>query len=257
VLTKELRAQGQVTERILLLTTLNCSYAVIVVSMLFAWLHAEYHGGWLTVVSHPLYLIFGSMAAAAAFSGLVHGVLRLLGRRVDAQLICVLAFIVVAVAAAQLLKLSVVVTLLGFGMMTRHFDRQRRFVALEFGRIGQIFVMLLFALVAAQIDLSLLPAGLFAGAALAAARYLGKAIGALALGRLSGLGLRKSALLSLGLVPMASLALLLANQMATLYPEFGPRLLTIIVAAVAILEIAGPLLAQFAVTLAGETHGRG
>jgi len=169
VLTKELRAQGQVTERILLLTTLNCIYAVIAVSMLFAWLHAEYRGGWLTVVSHPLYLVFGSIAAAAAFSGLVHGALRLLGRRVDAQFICVLAFIVIAVAVAEALKLSVVLTLLAFGMMTRHFDRQRRFVSLEFGRIGQIFMVLLFALVAAQIDLSLLPAGILAGAAMVGA----------------------------------------------------------------------------------------
>lgn len=256
VLTKELRAQGQVTERILLLTTLNCIYAVIIVSMLFAWLHAEYRGGWLTVVSHPLYLVFGSIAAAAAFSGLVHAVLRLLGRRVDAQFICVLAFIVIAVATAEVLNLSVVLTLLAFGMMTRHFDRQRRFVSLEFGRIGQIFMVLLFALVAAQIDLSLLPAGMLAGAALVLARYAGKALGVLALGRWSGLGVRKSALLGLGLMPMAGLAVLLVNETASLYPEFGPQLLTIVVAAVAILEIAGPLLAQFALVRAGEAHGR-
>jgi Kef-type K+ transport system membrane component KefB len=188
---------------------------------------------------------------------LVHAVLRLLGRRVDAQFICVLAFIVIAVAAAQLLKLSVVLTLLAFGMMTRHFDRQRRFVSLEFGRIGQIFVMLLFALAAAQVDLSLLPAGLFAGLALVLARYAGKAIGTIALGRLSGLSLRKSALVGLGLTPMAGLALLLIQHMATLYPEFGPQVLTIMVAAVAILEIAGPLLAQLALSLAGETNARG
>lgn len=256
VLTKELRAQGQVTERVLLLTTLNCSYAVIAISMLFAWLHAQYRGDWLTVVSHPLYLIFGSMAAAAIFSAMVHAMLRPLGRRVDAQFICVLAFVVMAVAAAQLLKLSVVMTLLAFGMMTRHFDRQRHFVSLEFGRIGQIFTMLLFALVAARIDLSVLPAGLFAGAALAVARYAGKAVGALALGRLSGLSLRKSALVGLGLTPMAGLALLLAHHTAALYPQFGPQLLTIMVAAVAILEIPGPLLAQFALVLAGEAGGR-
>lgn len=255
VLTKELRAQGQVTERILLLTTLNCIYAVIAVSMLFAWLHAEYRGGWLAVVSHPLYLVFGSIAAAAAFSGLVHGALRLLGRRVDAQFICVLAFIVIAVAVAELLNLSVVLTLLAFGMMTRHFDRQRRFVSLEFGRIGQIFMVLLFALVAAQIDLSLLPAGIMAGAALVAARYAGKAIGVIALGRWSGLGLRKSALVGLGLMPMAGLAVLLVRETAEMYPEFGPQLLTVIVAAVAILEVVGPLLTQFALVRAGETHG--
>lgn len=165
VLTKHMRAQGQVTERVLLLTTLNCIYAVIVTSMLFAWLHAEYRGGWVTVVTHPLWLVFGSLALAAAFSGLAHALLRLLGRRVDAQFICVLALVVIAVAVAEVAKVSVVLTLLAFGMMTRHFDRQRRFVSLEFGRLGQIFMILLFALVAAEIDLRLVPAGLLAGTA--------------------------------------------------------------------------------------------
>jgi Kef-type K+ transport system membrane component KefB len=256
VLTKELRAQGQVTERILLLTTLNCIYAVIVVSMLFAWLNAEYRGGWLTVVSHPLYLVFGSIALAGAFAALAHGALRLLGRRVDAQYITVLALIVIAVAAASLLKLSVVLSMLAFGMMTRHFDRQRRFVSLEFGRLGQIFMVLLFALIAARIDLALVPAGLAAGAALIVARYAGKALGVIALGRWSGLGARKSALVGLGLMPMAGLAVMLVHETASAFPEFGPQLLTVIVAAVAILELLGPLLVQFALVRAGESHGR-
>jgi Kef-type K+ transport system membrane component KefB len=255
VLTKHMRAQGQVTERVLLLTTLNCIYAVIVTSMLFAWLHAEYRGGWVTVVTHPLYLVFGSLALAAAFSGLAHALLRLLGRRVDAQFICVLALVVIAVAVAELAKFSVVLTLLAFGMMARHFDRQRRFVSLEFGRLGQIFMILLFALVAAEIDLRLVPAGLLAGAALIAARYVGKTLGVVALGRWSGLGLRKSSMVALGLMPMSGLAVLLVQETAQMYPEFAPLIRTVVVSAVAIMEVLGPLLLQYALRRSGETNG--
>ncbi len=255
VLTKHMRAQGQVTERVLLLTTLNCIYAVIVTSMLFAWLHAEYRGGWVAVVAHPLYLVFGSLALAAAFSGLAHALLRLLGPRVDAQFICVLALVVIAVAVAELAKFSVVLTLLAFGMMTRHFDRQRRFVSLEFGRLGQIFMILLFALVAAEIDLRLVPAGLLAGAALIAARYVGKTLGVVALGRWSGLGLRKSSMVALGLMPMSGLAVLLVQETAQMYPEFAPQIRTVVVSAVAIMEVLGPLLLQFALRRSGETNG--
>jgi Kef-type K+ transport system membrane component KefB len=255
VLTKHMRAQGQVTERVLLLTTLNCIYAVIVTSMLFAWLHAEYRGGWVTVVAHPLYLVFGSLALAAAFTGLAHALLRLLGRRVDAQFICVLALVVIAVAVAELAKFSVVLTLLAFGMMTRHFDRQRRFVSLEFGRLGQIFMILLFALIAAEIDLRLVPAGLLAGAALIAARYVGKTLGVVALGRWSGLGMRKSSMVALGLMPMSGLAVLLVQETAQMYPEFAPQIRTVVVSAVAIMEVLGPLLLQFALRRSGETNG--
>jgi Kef-type K+ transport system membrane component KefB len=255
VMTKELRAQGQVTERVLLLTTLNCIYAVVATSMLFAWLHAEYRGGWVTVLSHPLYLVFGSLALAAVFTGLTHGVLRLLGRRVDAQFVSVLAFVVIAVAVAELAQVSVVLTLLAFGMMTRHFDRQRRFVSLEFGRLGMIFMILLFALVAAEIELALVPAGLLAGAGLIAARWLGKTVGVLAFARWSGLGLRKSALVGVGLMPMSALAVLLVQETARMYPEFGPQVRTVVVSAVAILEILGPLLLQLALRRAGESNG--
>ena len=255
VMTKHMRAQGQVTERVLLLTTLNCIYAVIVTSMLFAWLHAEYRGGWVTVVAHPLWLVFGSLALAAAFTGVTHALLRLLGRRVDAQFICMLALVVIAVAVAELANFSVVLTLLAFGMMTRHFDRQRRFVSLEFGRLGQIFMILLFALVAAEIDLRLVPAGLLAGAALLAARYAGKTLGVVALGRWSGLGLRKSSKVALGLMPMSALAVLLVQETAQMYPEFAPQIRTVVVSAVAIMEVLGPLLLQFALRRSGEANG--
>jgi Kef-type K+ transport system membrane component KefB len=255
VLTKEMRAQGQVTERVLLLTTLNCIYAVIATSMLFAWLHAEYRGGWMTVLSHPLYLVFGSLAMAALFSGATHAVLRLLGRRVDAQFVCILAFVVIAVAVAEATKLSVVLTLLAFGMMTRHFDRERRFVSLQFGRIGQIFMILLFAMVAAQIELALVPAGLLAATALLAARWAGKTLGVVALGRWSGLGMRKSAWVAAGLMPMSALAAVLVQETSQVYPEFAPQLRTVMVSAVALMEILGPLLLQLALRRTGEANG--
>src|SRR4029079_3370187 len=60
-LIREVRAQGQVTERMLLLTSLNCVYAFVVVNILLAWLHQEYSNEWLSIFGHPLYLIFGSL----------------------------------------------------------------------------------------------------------------------------------------------------------------------------------------------------
>src|SRR5262245_53682865 len=67
-LTRELRAQGQVTERLLLLTSLNCVYAFIVVSILLAWLHQAYSNEWLSIVAHPVFLIFGSLFVALVFA---------------------------------------------------------------------------------------------------------------------------------------------------------------------------------------------
>lgn len=251
-LTRELRAQGQVTERILLFTALNCIYAFVVVSMLVAWLNAEYRGGWISVAAHPLWLIFGSLIVAFAFAAFTLWLLRMLGPRPDAQYMCVVALVVAAVAAAQSLRLSVPLLLLAYGTLARALDRDRRFVSLQFGRLGSIALVLLFALSAAGIDLRYVPAGLLAGVGLLAARWAGKTLGMFAVGRASGLSLRKASLVSLGLMPMSGLALLLTYDTAARYPELGVQLTTIMVCAIALLELIGPLTTQFALVRAGE-----
>jgi Kef-type K+ transport system membrane component KefB len=251
-LVKQLRAQGQVSERMLALTSLNNAYAFVLWTVLFAWLHAEYRGGWLAVAAHPLYLIFGSIALAALLATVTLGLLTALGRRSDAQFVCLIALVVLAVSAASLLKLSVVLTLLAYGTLTRALDQERRFVSLDFGRTGQILVMLLFGITAAGLDLSLLPAGAAAAGALIAGRYVGKTLGIFAFARPSGLSLRKASLLSLGLMPMSGVALIMVQETSASYPELGPALVTVVLSAIVMLELLGLLLAHFAIVRAGE-----
>jgi len=251
-LVKQLRAQGQVSERMLALASLNNAYAFVLWSLLLAWLHAEYRGGWLAVAVHPLYLIFGSLALATLLSAATLALLKALGRRTDAQFVCLIALVVLSVSAASILKLSVVLSLLAYGTLTRAFDKDRRFVSLDFGRTGQILVMLLFGITAAGLDLSLLPAGAVAAAAIIAARYAGKTLAIIALARPSGLALRKASLLGLGLMPMSGVALIMARETSASYPELGPTLVTVMLSTIAMLELLGPLLAHYAIVRAGE-----
>jgi len=252
-LSRDLRAQGQVTERMLLLTSLNCVYAFLAVNMLLAWLHHEYSDQLLTIVAHPLYLIFGSLALAFVFTALTLGLLALLGRRPEAQFITVLALMVTAVYIAGALKLSLVLVMLGYGVMARAFDARRRFAAYTFGRLGQILLMLLFAITAATLDLDLVPAGAVAGATLLAARYVGKASGVLAFAPASGLSLRKASLLALTLMPMSGVALILVHDTTALFPGLGSTLATVVVSAIVMLEALGSAAAYFALVQAGET----
>ena len=250
--TRELRAQGQVAERALLLTALNSAYAFVAVSVLLAWLAREYSGDWRAVLLHPLYLIFGSTVLAALFAAATLALLRLLGRRHDAQFLCVVALVALAVWASATLNLSVALALLAFGAITRIYDRRRLFVSLEFGRLGRILLILLFAITAAKLEWGLVPAGAAAGGVLVAARFAGKGLGVFALAPASGLPLRKASLLALALTPMSGLAIVLMHDTARLYPQFGPALAAIVVSAIAMLELLGPLLTHFALTRAGE-----
>lgn len=251
-LARELRAQGQVTERMLLLAALNSIYAVVAVHALLGGVAGEHHAGWRAALLDPLYTVLGSAALAAAFAFVTLGLVRLLGHRDEAQFVCVLGFVVLAVWVAGALKLSLVLALLAYGTLTRLFDRRRLFVSLAFGRIGTILLILLFAITAAGIDLALVPAGAAAALALIAARAAGKALGVLALGPVSGLPLRKAALLSLALTPMSAVAVILVQETAGRYPSFDASLAPVAVAAVVILELLGPLAARFALVRAAE-----
>ena len=256
-LTREGRAQGQVTERMLLLTSLNCVYAFVAVNILLAWLHQEYSDDWLSIFGHPLYLIFGSLALALLFALVTLVLITLLGRRAEAQYIAVVALVVTAVYAASALKLSGVLVLLGFGVMARAFDVRRRFASLSFGHLGQILLVLLFAISAATLDLDLLSAGALAGAVLVAARYVGKAIGVFSLAPASGLSMRKASLLSLTLMPMSGVALILVHDTTALFPGLGSTLAIVVVSAIVMLELLGPAAAYFALVRAGEVDETG
>jgi Kef-type K+ transport system membrane component KefB len=251
---KELQAQGQVTERLLLLTALNTVYAFLAVTMLFAWLHFEYRGGWTAALIHPLYLISGSLLLAFLAAKVTLGLLKALRRGDETQFVLIVAMVVLAVTLASNAKLSVALALLSFGVFTRLFDRDRKFVSLSFGRGGQLFVVMLFSLTGAGLDLTLLlsPATMFTALALIAARFAGKAAAVFALAAPSALGVRKASLLSIGLLPMAGLAVVMVQDTSLVYPEFGARLASVILAAVAILEVLGPLATHFALRRAGE-----
>jgi hypothetical protein len=53
---------------------------------------------------------------------------------------------------------------------------------------------------------------------------------------------------------MSGVAIVMVQDATSLDPDFGARLSAIILAAVAILDLIGPLAAQFSLTLAGEAH---
>jgi len=252
-LTRDLRSSGQVTQRVELLTALDCAYAFVTIGVLLAWFHAEYRGDWIVMLAHPLYLIFGSSALALLFASIARPLLMRLDAYGDIQRACAFALVLIAVAMGGALNLSSALVLLGFGACLRALDDRRRFVSLDFGALGQTSLVLLFALSAAALDLSVAAAGALTGLGLVAARYTGKYVGVLLTSRVSGLSTRKGSLVALGLMPMSAVALVFVHETITVFPELARELLAVLVPALMLLELAGPLLARFAFMRAGES----
>jgi Kef-type K+ transport system membrane component KefB len=253
---RELRAQGQVTSRLQLLTALNSIYSFVVFGILFAWLHLAERGSVGLVALHPLYLVLGSALLALVSAKVLLVLLARLGSRGDVQTISAVGVVIVTVSVAMALKLSVVMAMLGLGILTRALDRDRRFQTIAFGYVGQLFVIALFALTGTALPLDFGATALAAGLGLAAARALGKSVAVVGLARLSGLSYRKASLLSVGLLPMSGVAVVMVHEAGRIWPEFEPQLGAVVLAAVLILELLGPFAVQFALRRAGDAADR-
>jgi Kef-type K+ transport system membrane component KefB len=252
-LIKDLRAQGQVTERVMLFTALNTTYAVVGLALIFGWLHFESAQPLTLMISHPVYLIVGSLVLAAVLAAVMIELLRLFGRRPAFQFAVTVALVLLTVAAASTLALLVPLTLLLLGVLGRAFDRERHFVSLRFGETAMLFVVLLFALTGASLEFKGWVAALPMAAGFVAARYLGKLVPMLLLARPSSLTTRKASLVQLGLTPMSGLALLMLHDVTQQAPVLAQEIAASMYLAITFLAFAGPVALQFALTRAGET----
>jgi len=252
VVAQELRAEGQVTERALNLVAINNVIAFVSVAMLLSWIHLEYRAGWITIVLQPLYMLAGSLGLGYAACMLALLLARWLGKSADRHFVLLLALITVTVGAARMLDLSVLLALLSFGVMARNLDRRHDLMAVDISRIGQLFFVVLFVVGGARLHLTDIVAGGVLALVYILARFAGKSIGVLSLTHFSGVRAGSAGLLCIALTPMSSMALAMVQGTADLYPEFGARLAAIVLAAVLILELLGPLAVQFALKQAGE-----
>jgi Kef-type K+ transport system membrane component KefB len=226
--------------------------AFLALTVLIPWLHLEYRGGWLTILTQPLYLLAGSLVLAAVAARATLALVRLAGKHAERQFVVVIALIVATVGAAVALKLSVLLALLAMGAMVRNADRERHFMVVDSGNAGQLFYLVLFVITGARLDLGLVATAGAAGLAFVLVRFAGKAIGVLAVAPFVGLRLRQAGLLALALTPMSGLAVVMVYETASLYPEVRSSVAPVVLAAVVILELLGPIATQFAIKRAGE-----
>jgi Kef-type K+ transport system membrane component KefB len=253
-LTRELRAQGQVTERLHLLTALNSVYAVVTLAMWLAWLHFEYEGSRVTVVLHPAYLLAGSLLLALTVTLAARLLPRSLRSREEVELLLILGLVVLLVEISFALRLSVLLTLVAFGVLAKNTAGWPRVLPKHFSTVSLIFMVVLFAVIGASLDPSALTR--LAGPALAFAgvRVVVKTFATTVTALPSGVSRLKGLLLGLGLAPMSGVAVVLVQDTSAIYPDFSQYLLTLVLATVLVLELAGPVLTKIALQQARETQ---
>jgi Kef-type K+ transport system membrane component KefB len=251
---RELKAEGQVTERALNLVAINSVVAFVLATMLLSWIHREYSAGWLVMVLHPLYLLAGSWLAGLIVSLLALQFAGWLGKRMELHAALLLGAVVLLVGAAEALKLSILLSLLTFGVLIGNLDREHKLMPVDVGRFSHIFFVVLFVASGALLQIGDLMAGGAFAALYIGARFIGKSAGILAFAHLSGIRTRSGGLLSIALLPMSGIVFAVTQTAGGLYPGFSAKLSSVVLAAAVILELAGPLAVQFALRRAGEAQ---
>jgi Kef-type K+ transport system membrane component KefB len=249
---REVKAEGQVSERMLNIVVIGNALAFIVFSMGLAAVHVEYQTKWGSYLLHPFYLLLGSVLLGGVMSRLLLWIGRLLGRDSQTQLILVLALIAATVGLGAMFNLSALIALLSFGIASRIKDPRHAIVEPDLSPFTSLFYVALFVFAGANLQFSYLfmlwPVAL-AFIALRLAIAVGLCTG---LAHLNGITFRKAALLGFGLTPLSGFNILMVQHAVGYYPEFGAQLSALVVAILIILEILGPICTRVALVASGE-----
>jgi Kef-type K+ transport system membrane component KefB len=239
-LKNELRAEGQVTERLLLLSGLNSIWASVLVLLTIGWLQGEY-GHWGIALAFPPYLLAGSAALAWIAGKAGHALYRRMTDDDHYAFLVLIGVVLLTLALAKLFKLSEPLSLLLAGVVFKHQDPRPRVWPPHFGSAGSILIVVMIVSLGLALPASDWVTGGAAALALALVRRAAKLAGTVILGPLSGLSLRQNVTLGLALGPMSGLAWLLAHDAAASLPEAGGLLTTIVLCTIAIEQIAAPV----------------
>lgn len=252
-LKNELRAEGQVTERLLLLGGLNSIYASALVPLTIGWLQGEY-GHWGVALAYPPYLLLGSALLAGIAGKASHALYRRMASDDHYAFLVLVGLVLLTLALTKLFKLSVPLTLLLAGAVFKHQDGRPHVWPAHFGSAGSILIVVMIVSLGLPLQVSDWVVGGVAALVLVLVRRVAKLAGTMALGPLSGLSLRQNVALGLALGPMSGLAWLLMHDAAVSFPEAGALLSAIILCTLAIEHIAAPILVSRALRWVREAQ---
>jgi Kef-type K+ transport system membrane component KefB len=248
----ELDSDGQVTQRMSVLTALNTMYGVAALIAMQAVLVAGQADDWVPGVE----AVLRSGGIAVVLAGLLAAAVTLAVSRLDLRhesaALLLLGLVLLAVAAARWLGSSPLLVPLLAGLLLRNVSERAWVWPHHFGSAGGVLVLLLFVIVGASWSPAALAAGGAAALALILSRGLAKGVSVLLLARASRLGLRQGFALAVTLTPLSATALVMLSDLMRVLPALGGSVAPIIVTAVAVLELLGPIAVRMALSYAGE-----
>lgn len=249
----ESRSSGQVTERVLHMSAVNCVLAVFTFNIIVGFWIFRSSDDIGDATLNSLVVVLLSAAAGALFGVVIPGVLRHVSNMSrDATTGFALA-VILLVSLTYVVQLSPVVAALAFGLTARHrrvaFSQAQR----NFGPLGEVLTVLLFVFAASTLDWRTVADGTALALAVVVVRMVTKTAGVTLFAELSGISWRKGALTGLALAPVSVFVILLLEH-ARLRGVNLSEELRAMAGVTLLLEVFGPILIQRALVWAHETN---
>ncbi|MDR3299674.1 MAG: cation:proton antiporter [Candidatus Accumulibacter sp.] len=247
---EESRAQGQVTERVMMYSSLAsaASFVAFVAALGFAHTHVT----WMSALAHSLWAGVGACLIGWLTSRLTLLIAGQLPKRSLAQVFMLVAMALLAIGVARMLGVPVFLALFLMGVLLSFGDKNRALSYTSLPEGHGMLAIILFVVVGASLpwrDITWLMAAQALGLLLvrAAAKLLAMTLsgGALSIG--------KRLLVGIGIQPLSATAVFMAFEISRYYPEIGNSALQLAFFAAAIMDFAGPVLCRLALNRAGET----
>ena len=170
------------------------------------------------------------------------------------MLILLIGCVLLTVGVATVVELSPLVASLAVGATMANLSGKSRRLFAALSRTDPPLYVIFFVLAGADLDLSLLPSLGMLGIVYVACRAGGKFAGAGIAARVTRFPTAVQRLMGMSLFAQAGLAVGLVIVTRQRFPDIAPTVTTVVLGAIIVFEIAGPLAARFALDRCGESR---
>lgn len=245
-------ARGERTDLLYTLVAINGCIAFSAVVLLTPFLNDSEAISNLARVGGALGSIIGSVVLGGACAGLVLLGAEKLENQPEHQHLLILGSIVLGVGTAIYLDVSVFLPMLIFGFLVRAIDRERKVIAVRIASDARVFLVITFVLAGAALDIAYVGKYWPEALTIIVIRLAGQMLATALARKHLGLSRKESLLMTTGLQPMSSVALVLLVNTQMLYSDLDPELVGMLLATILLMQLCGPLATQTAIKGFGE-----
>ncbi|MGV8964235.1 MAG: cation:proton antiporter [Candidatus Saccharimonadaceae bacterium] len=249
----DLYSEGPVTRRTLILTSLNNFFSITLFTVLVPL--TQFPLPQFTpkiILMNSSYRLFGSVLLGLASFKLASYLAKIIGKQENNQFILFVGIVILTLGLTHMLNLSTMLTLFVLGVAARNLDQKHVFMEIDFKRFARLFFILLFVITGAYLQPWGIYHALWATLIFLTLRIVGKTIGVWLFANSSRLTTPQTKALTLTLLPMGGVSVGMSNRLMDYNPDSAADLLPIIALSIAILNVVGPIITQYAFIKVGE-----